>query len=35
MCVHSSMKQLDMVLNDKIDFTEPKMTFIELKMYDL
>ena len=29
------MKQLNKVVNDTINFIEPKMTFIELKIYDL
>ena len=35
MCVHSSMKLLNKVINDAINFIKPKMTFIELKIYDL
>ena len=35
MCVHSSMKQLDKVINDTINFIKPKRTFFESKIYDL
>ena len=35
MCVHSNMKQLANVINDTIIFIKPKITFLELKIYDL